>query len=207
MMSLKLAQNISSYICHELANSIGVLDGNIEFLGTDNPYQEDAIDLIKHASKHSVARLRYLRTLYGTKQTPSRIQEIINLAAQILSDTHSALHFDSPEFQDAYLEAIDEKLLLAFIYIAHSDMPYGGDIEAKITLTDSGYKIKISSISDKIKTKNNLYQILNDTNVGDNISPTNAIAHYVKYLTQGAQKYKILINSGKIDYAFNAKIL
>jgi hypothetical protein len=206
-MLLKLVENVASYICHELANSIGALDSNLEFLENENPYRQEALEIVKQASQHSVSRIKYLRSLYGSKQKTSYIEEIIDLATGILAGTHSLLNFNSPEFKDVHLEVIDEKLLLAFIYIAYSDMPYGGNIEVNITLADENYKIKVSSVSNKIKTKRNLYQILNTLDESQDMSPGNVIAYYVKKLTEHHKKYKILIDSNKIDYIFYAKVL
>ncbi len=206
-MSLKLSQNIASYICHEMANSIGALDGNMEFLDSDNPYQKDALDIIRHASRHLVSRVRYLRALYGSKTTSSSLGEIMNLAAEVFVDTRSLFNFNIPELKNADLNDLDAKLLLAFIQIAHSDMPFYGSIEVNVTLVDSGYKIKVSSVSSKIRTKDNLYQILNNADVEQSISPANVVAYYVRQLSQEPQKYKILINPGKVDYIFYAKIL
>jgi hypothetical protein len=98
-------------------------------------------------------------------------------------------------------------IYIAFIYIAYSDMPYGGNIEVNITLADENYKIKVSSVSNKIKTKRNLYQILNTLDESQDMSPGNVIAYYVKKLTEHHKKYKILIDSNKIDYIFYAKVL
>jgi hypothetical protein len=206
-MLIQLSENISSHICHELANSIGALDSNLEFLGSESLYAKEALEIVKQASAHSVNKLRYFRQLYGSNARHSNLGELVKLAECMFKGAVSKLKFNSNGFDNMHLDIIPSKLLLSFIYIAHGDLPYGGFIDIEIS-PESGseiYQIRVSSNSEKLKPRPNINKILVGLEPLEEMSPRNVIAYYVKYLTdKQPDKFKIIMSPQKIDYIFTA---
>lgn len=207
-MLIKLSENISSHICHELANSIGALDGNIEFLESDNEYANEALSIIKQASSHSVFKLRYLRQLYGFNSSPQHLETLIKLSEDAFKSAVSKLKFNINTSEQIKFDLLSGKLFLAFIYIAYGDMPYGGYIDININHDSSSdiNEVRISSISEKLKIRPNIHEILTGVDLIDEMSPRNVLAFYIKHLaSEEKHRYKIVISQNRIDYIFQYK--
>jgi hypothetical protein len=202
---IQLSENISNHICHELANSIGALDGSIEFL-EDETYRDEALQNIQKASHSSVSRLKYLRQMYGFGSHRLPLNYLTSLAKEMFRDSVAKLVFNYDETLQIALGSTASKLFLAFVYISHGDMPLGGTINVMITYDEKMHdcEIKISSISDKIKKdRKYIYEILAGVEPFDPISYRNVLAYYVRYLADNHnKKYTVEERDGSVNYLF-----
>lgn len=215
-MLLTLAESIASHICHELSNSIGACDTSLDAISlTQNP---SCLDTAKLASESSITRIKYLRHLYGRNIMKIPLEQLCNMADTIIKEGRARLEvtlnkqkFDKfSQFIDLILNSEHSKLLLAFVYIANGDLPYGGIIRIDIRHEEkvNNYEIRVSSNSDEIKSRPNIYNILENDRDLEEITTRNVIAYYAKYLaTEHNMKYRILAQENKIEYIFQYKFV
>ena len=211
-MLLKLSENIASHICHELANSIGACDTCLESFASSGP---EGFATAQMASQSSVNRLKYLRYMYGYNVAPALLSELATMANALIKEGRTKLEFtlngkpfissldDKSNFR---LNTADGKLLFAFIYISHGDMPYGGVIKVDIEYNNerAANEIKISSTADNIKLRPNLYKVLQDEEITfDELSSRNVVVYYARHLGRdNGLKYRVVVTEDKVEYIF-----
>lgn len=216
-MLLKLSENIASHICHELANSIGACDTCLDSFVSSGP---EGLATARMASQSSVNRLKYLRYLYGYNVAPALIYELAGIASALIKEGRTCVEFNlnglpfNGEIEkkaNFRLDTADGKLLLAFIYISHGDMPYGGVIQVDIEHNPDRQhnEIKVSSKSDQLKFRDNVYQVLQSQEVSsDDVSSRNVMVYYARELAVSSDiKYRVVVTQGKVEYIFPYKYI
>jgi hypothetical protein len=211
-MLLKLSETIASHICHELANSIGACDACLDSV---HPSNSEAFETAKLASHSSVTRLKYLRYMYGANIAPLPLSELLKMPYALIKEGRTTLEIiynnnplneNSNDIVNLELPATCGKLLFAFIYICHGNLPYGGTIKVEIShsLANQSGEIKISSNSKQIKLRPAIEKILHSEVGLEEMNSRNVVAFYANHIAQdGGVKFNTVTTEEKVEYSFS----
>ena len=209
-MLLKLSENIASHICHELANSIGACDTCLESFASSGP---EGFSTAKMASQSSVSRLKYLRYMYGYNVSPAKLCELATMAHALIKEGRAKLEFTLNG--EPFIDNLDDKknfrfhttegkLLFAFIYIAHGDLPYGGTIKVNINHDNerAENEMTIVSTSENLKLRPAVYNVLTNENIdADELNSRNVVVYYARLCSfENDIKYRLVVTENKVEY-------
>lgn len=210
-MLLKLSETIASHICHELANSIGACDACLDAL---YPANSEAFETAKLASHSSVTRLKYLRYMYGANIATLPLSELLKMPHALIKEGRTTLEViynnnplteNSNDVVNLELPTVYGKLLFAFIYICHGNLPYGGTIKVVITnnINDKNGEIKISSNAEQLKIRPVIEKILQSEASMEEINSRNVVAFYANHIAkEHAIKFNTVTSDNKVEYSF-----
>lgn len=135
--SLRLAELLSSRLCHDLVTPIGAINTGLEL------FQENALDLsqdskeiiglIQHSSQVASSRLSFFRTAFGTSGGRTSFGEARILIENYFSRSKIELEWKSPFQEDLILENWGRLLLNSVLWVSEC-APKGGKIQ--VTLPD-----------------------------------------------------------------------
>ncbi len=132
-----LAALISSKICHDLAGQIGAINNGLELLEEEN--DEDtryyALELIQNSAKAAWAQLDFNRLAFGVSSSLGAVVplgHVEQVARKYIENGKRRLHWQA-DVQD--VEKEHAKLLLAFLAVALTALPAGGDFYVGLSAT------------------------------------------------------------------------
>lgn len=128
-----LAALMCSRVCHDLINSVGMMDTGLEVLDDkSNPdMHEDAIELIRTSSRQANAKLNFLRDAFGAAGSSGGIIALSDI--QKKTDAMfggGKVNFDWQIRTDS-LPKGQARLLMNMIMIAFGAIPRGGELVIK----------------------------------------------------------------------------
>lgn len=133
---LKLAEMLTSRLCHDLVNPIGAVANGVELLSEFcDTMQKDALDLISSSVDRAMKRVAFFRVAYGFAghDEGQSVQEVRGLAEGFLAGGKVTLDWPAkPEDAAVGLRRGGLKLLLAVIVLAAELLPRGGRLSISV---------------------------------------------------------------------------
>ena len=132
-LEVRLAELLSTRLCHDLTGPIGAVNNGAEFLGEEGfALQDQALELIIGSAQQAVIRLQFYRQAYGrvNYQGEASLSEVRELADSFFSDSRFELawpeHYtDSAEVS---LSRKMSKLILNMLILISTFLPRGGQL-------------------------------------------------------------------------------
>jgi histidine phosphotransferase ChpT len=154
---LKLAEMLTSRLCHDLVNPIGAVANGVELLSEFcDTMQKDALDLVSSSADRAMKRIAFFRVVYGFAghDEGQSVQEVRGLAEGFLAGGKVALDWPTkPEDAAIGLPRSGLKLLLAVVALATESLPRGGRLAvsvaapagAEVVATGTGARIEVGA--------------------------------------------------------------
>lgn len=155
-----LAALMCSRVCHDLINSVGMMNTGLEVLDDkSNPdMHEDAIELIRTSSRQANAKLNFLRDAFGAAGSSGDTIPLSDI--QTKTDTlfgGGKVNLDW-QISTESLPKGQARLLMNLVMLAVGAIPRGGDIVIKDT--DSGTGLNLSASGRRAKLDPNFEKAL-----------------------------------------------
>ncbi len=122
--SLRLAEQLSARLCHELSGPIGSLHQVLALLQAD-PANPDALALAQTASADLVARLRLLRAAWGPESDPLDGSALVTLAAGLRNAGRVSLDLSGLAAGTRF-PPTTARVVLNILLLAAESLPTGG---------------------------------------------------------------------------------
>ncbi|AVP87310.1 hypothetical protein phytr_3580 [Candidatus Phycorickettsia trachydisci] len=194
-MIANLSQDISTYILHEISNSVGSLNINLELI-EKGQYSKDVLELIKEIRIHCGVQIEYFRYLYGSSNQKRSIGDLIKLSREFLKYQSAKIILSEELSIDFMLDAMHSKFLLAFINILALSMKNQGEINIHGRQEDKlSIRILASRKNLREASVENIQEILRFATHKIVLS-NNIVAYYL-------QSLKELSKTQKLDYDYN----
>ena len=150
--SLRLAELLSSRLCHDLVTPIGAINTGLELFQEnmlDLPQDsKEIIDLIQHSSQVASSRLSFFRIAFGSSGERTSFGEAQALIENYFSRSKIEFEWKSPLQEDLILENWGRLLLNSVLWVSEC-APKGGIIQ--ITLPDeTSAKLSLQLNTDSI---------------------------------------------------------
>lgn len=192
-----LAALIGSRICHDLISPIGAINNGLELLEMAGSTSGPEIGLISDSVNNASARIRFFRLAFGAASSLEiSVQEVKTVLRDMTQGTRLSVLWDN----DAPAPRSDVRLALLAEQCLESAMPFGGQIA--IAYDDTG-KWHVTGIADRLKIDTDLWSILADGNVPNDLAATHV--HYALLAVHSREAQKTVqttLTDARIDIRF-----
>lgn len=145
-VDIKVAQLLSSRICHDLAGLSGAIHAGVEMMVERAAGSGEALELAHNSSAELVARLAFLRAAFGFGgiDSQTKLSDTMAIAEDYFSTSKVSLQWDCPQdLIDAPMASVSAKLLLNLLLLAVSALPRGGQTHAQFAKIDGELGVAI----------------------------------------------------------------
>ncbi len=198
---LKLAELISSRICHDLISPVGALNNGIEILQEGSgDYMAEAAKLIAQSASQASTRLAFFRIAFGAGGSPGRqmaLSELRDLAAGLMADGGCDLNWpDSQNQGETHVTWSFGKFLLNFFLVSVDSLPRGGSIGLSIGSGQESPAVSIICTGTAARLDVELTKILQGEVPVDELTPRNVPIYLCACL---AEQLNLTVTATKKD--------
>lgn len=187
---LRLAELLSTRLCHDLTGPIGAVNNGAEFLSEEGfSMREQAIELIIGSAKQAVIRLQFYRQAYGrvNYQGEASLDEFRTLAREFFEESRVELDWPN-EYADAADVSVSRKmakLVVNALILISGALPRGGSISVEVgKQADGQAKVRVHGEGDAVKMDADMLDALNlDASLND-LTPKNVQPYYMGKLAK-----------------------
>jgi histidine phosphotransferase ChpT len=184
----KLAEMLTTRLCHDLTGPIGAVNNGVEFLGEEGfDMQNEAVQLIFTSAHEAINRLQFYRQAYGRASDTG--EACLADKKKITLDFFAAtkVKIDWPDSHtDACGIAISQKhsrLLLNLLVIAGASLIRGGTLSVRLQQADDGTKhMQFTAEGETIKLDADIVAIFGRDGASVALSPKTAQPFLTKIL-------------------------
>ncbi len=183
-MPTRLAEMLTTRLCHDLTGPIGAVNNGAEFLQEDNfEMQGDALDLIISSAKEAVARVQFYRRAYGriNSNGEANLEEHRDIVALLLENGSITLDWPD-EYTDGNGASISRRMgrvLMNMVIFVAGAMVKGGTLSIRIEETEQESVVSIRATSQMIKIDPELKEVLQGNTPLDDLTPKTVQAHFL----------------------------
>lgn len=206
-MITTLSQDISSYILHEMSNSVGSLNINLELI-EKGKFSKDILELVKEIRIHCATQIEYFRYLYGSSNQQKTIGDLVRLSKEFLKYQSANIILSEALPTDFMFDAIHSKFLLSFINMLALSMKGEGEVNIYGQQEDR-FKIRVFALRKNLRESSieNIEEILRSA-THKTVLANNIVAYYLQNLRElsKTQKldydYNIIVDDNTIEFSF-----
>lgn len=161
-----IASLIGSRICHDLISPLGAISNGIELLSMREDMDCPEIALINESVLNANARIRFFRISFGLASDDQIVSkaEILSILEDISHTSRIKVVWSIPN--DVPRSHV--KLAFLLLQCLETSMPYGGTITVDMTVD----RWIIHAISERMKSINEMWQLLISPNIKESVSPS-----------------------------------
>jgi len=158
MVDLRIAELLSSRLCHELINPVGAVNNGIELMSDlDDTADPEAMTLVAQSAKSAAARLHFYRLAYGQALgvgTDLTLGEALAIAGAVIETNRVRLAGKAMgsgvDADTAYRLARPVlKLLLKILVLGAEALPRGGQLAVGLAAQGAGMALKVQAEGDQ----------------------------------------------------------
>lgn len=149
-IDLRIAQLMSSRLCHDLVGAVGAINAGLEMSGDKSQDPREALDLVGLSAGEVERRLAFYRVAFGlgsSAKDGAHAAEARTLAAGLLTGGRVRLDWPDEEVPND-LSPTAAKLLLNMILVAQESLPRGGELAVRFATMPEGLGIALTSRGD-----------------------------------------------------------
>ncbi len=170
-VDLKVAQLLSSRLCHDLVGPIGAVNSGLELLdeGFDEESGEDgrALALVARSAVEATRRLAFFRIAFGFgagTKGQATLNEAGALAAGYLENGKVALNWPSDRPDPVQPNVV--KVVLNMVLMASESLPRGGEIGLSFSDLDEGLGVGVTASGEGAGLRADLRDALTEVEKG-----------------------------------------
>lgn len=187
---LRLAELLSTRLCHDLTGPIGAVNNGAEFLNEEGfSMREQAIELIIGSAKQAVIRLQFYRQAYGrvNYQGEASLDEFRSLAREFFEESRVELDWPN-EYADAADVSVSRKmakLVVNALILISGALPRGGSISVEVGKQEDGQaKVKVHGEGATVKMDADMLDALSLKASLNDLTPKNVQPYYMGKLAK-----------------------
>ena len=169
-IDLKIAQLMSSRICHDLASAAVAINAGSELVAEEGGHSSDAADLMMTGAGLLSNRLNFFRAAFGPTSLKT-MADTRRIAEMYLLDGKSRLKWpdsDTVSEQDE-ISGFDSRIMLQLILLASETLLRGGDVTVNFAVLSEGYGFAVAATGETVKIRDEIRYILDADVDGDAI--------------------------------------
>lgn len=133
--SLRLAELLSSRLCHDLITPIGAINAGLELFQetslSSTSESEEILNLIRHSAQTASARVSFFRVAFGSNGERVSLGEARQLIENYFVRSKMTFHWEAPFQKDLTLARWGRLLLNAVLWISDC-APRGGTLRISL---------------------------------------------------------------------------
>ena len=146
-IDLRVAELLSSRLCHDLVGPIGAVSNGMELMADDEfGMADDAVALVTKSAGQAAALLQFFRMAYGSAgdRQGSDLTMFRELAESAMTHAKCDLQWSDPAPGDEAPNSCG-KILLNVIALAEESLPRGGAIATSLGRVPEGFRITVTA--------------------------------------------------------------
>ena len=189
---LRLAELLSSKLCHDLISPIGAINNGLEFLAEDSSdMRDEATKLIGNSARQAAERLAYFRMALGAGGATDTVEFniVIDLIEKLSVEKKVELIWTGAEaYFHSNITKTNSKLILNLALISFDCLPRGGKIEISLTNNTESPDITIAISGEKCNFRDDVKIGMNSEISEDSLTVRNVLAFYCVKLANSCEK-------------------
>lgn len=184
--TIRLAQLLTTRLCHDLAGPIGAVNNGIEFLGEEAAeIREDALQLAASSAAQALQRLQFYRHLYGIIKQGGEASnaELQQLATKAIQTDRLAIDW-SGWLPDATLTRQKGQLLLHMVLLVSQSLLKGGTVRVMVRRDGESINIQVEGSGDMVRFNPHIAEAARQGMPESDITPENVQACLFYALTR-----------------------
>jgi len=146
-IDLRVAELLTSRLCHDLVGPIGAVGNGLELLGDDEfGMAEDAMKLTANSARQASNILQFFRLAYGMAgaRVGADYSQIRDLSAALLETSRTKLEWTTVQAPDGVPDGLP-KVLLNMVALGHEALPRGGQLTVEILSGPHGSEARVTA--------------------------------------------------------------
>ena len=146
-IDLRVAELLTSRLCHDLVGPIGAVGNGLELLAEDEfGMADDAMKLTANSARQASNVLQFFRLAYGMAgaRVGADYSQIRDLSAALLETSRTKLDWSTVAAPDGAHDGLP-KLVLNMVALGHEALPRGGDLVVEIKPGDGAVEARVSA--------------------------------------------------------------
>ncbi len=134
-IDLRVAELLTSRLCHDLVGPIGAVGNGLELLGDDEfGMADDAMRLTSNSARQASSILQFFRLAYGMAgaRVGADLTPLRDLSAALLEASKSELDWPTVQAPEGLPDGAG-KMVLNMVALAHEALPRGGKLSVEIS--------------------------------------------------------------------------
>ncbi len=184
-VDLRVAQLLSSRLCHDLVGPIGAVNTGLELLQEGFDDNEKAWGLVADSAGEASRRLTFFRFAFGLgggDKGKSTLSQARDLTVGLLASGKVAL--DWPEDADASLQAPAVKVILNLVLMASESLPRGGAVGIEFAVLDEGMGIAVTATGEDARLSEDLQSALAEGAAAEDLTARNVHGYFAQCLAR-----------------------
>ncbi len=185
-IDLKVAELLSSRLCHDLVGPIGAVNNGMELMEDDEfGMAEEALKLATGSARQAAQRLRFYRAAYGVGGSVTAItaQELGTLIRGLLE--HASTSFEWPNERLPERSPVGlGKLILNMVALAIEALPRGGSLGLAIEQSKNGISLDVVVAGQEARMRSESQEAMADQVDLDDLTPRNVQGYFTRLLAR-----------------------
>ncbi|WP_422367642.1 histidine phosphotransferase family protein [Pelagibius sp.] len=185
-IDLRVAELLTSRLCHDLVGPIGAVGNGLELLADDEfGMADDAMQLTSNSARQASAILQFFRLAYGmagarvgTDLTPLR-----DLSAALLEASKSELDWPTVQAPEGLPDGAG-KVVLNMVALAHEALPRGGKLAVEISGEAGRCELTVTAVGQDAHLRpESLAGLSNEVDIGE-LSPRGVHSYFTRIVAK-----------------------
>ena len=182
-VDLRVAQLLSSRLCHDLVGLIGAVNTGLELFQEKFDDDEKALGLVADSAGEASRRLTFFRGAIGAgDKGEAPLDEARNLAVGLLASGKVVLNW--PEDADASLQALPVKVILNMVLLASESLPRGGAVGIDFAVLDEGLGVAVTATGEDARLREDLQSALAEGAAAEDLTARNVHGYFAQCLAR-----------------------
>lgn len=154
-IDLRIAQLMSSRLCHDLVGAVGAVNAGLEMAGDGSQNASEALELVGISAGEVQRRLAFFRVAFGlgsSAKPGGHAAEARTLAVGMMQGGRVGLDWPPEEVPES-LTPIAAKLLLNMILVAQESLPRGGTLAVRFGEMPEGLGIALTGRGESVSLR------------------------------------------------------
>lgn len=179
-IDLRVAELLSSRLCHDLVGPVGAVNNGLELLEDDmDDMGPEAMKLASESGARAARALQYFRFAYGMagSRLGGQLTELRELAANFFAEDKFKLIWPD---HDIPAETPDDtgKLLLNLLLLGSEALPLGGEMTVGIGVGEGRLNVALSASGDRAALRDETRPALVSNTKPEDLTPRNVHAFF-----------------------------
>lgn len=145
-IDVRVAELLTSRLCHDLVGPIGAVGNGLELLADDEfGMAEDAMKLTANSARQASNILQFFRLAYGMAgaRVGTDYSQVRDLSAALLETSRTRLQWTAVQAPEGAPDGLP-KLVMNMIALGHEALPRGGDLVVEIGPAAGGIEAAVT---------------------------------------------------------------
>ena len=188
-VDLRVAQLLSSRLCHDLVGPIGAVNAGLELLREGFEDEQKALGLVSDSAGEVSRRLTFFRFAFGLgggEKGETPLSQARDLAVGLLSTGKVVLDWpgDAPGDAGASLQATAVKVILNMVLMASESLPRGGAVGIEFAVLDEGLGVAVTATGEDARLREDLQSALAEGAAAEDLTARNVHGYFAQCLAR-----------------------